>query len=70
MKENKRLICELLADVIRQTMAGEDVEDIQYITPADGIEVASVYLKNGVKMGINVTADSGIAMIRDILRVF
>lgn len=68
MNEDKRLICELFADVLKLTRAGSDIDVIQYMKTPDGIELASIWFMNGAEKTVNVTCDSGIAMIRDIAR--
>ena len=70
MAEDKRLICELLADALKLTRAGSELDTIQYSKTADGIEIAAMHFMNGATINVNVTADSGISMIRDITRAF
>ena len=65
MKENKKLICCLLTQFVKETRAGEDVERITYY---DDSQDAIIIWKSGSRRQVNCYADSGIAMIRDILR--
>lgn len=65
--ESKATICHAFAEALQTTVNGQDVVDIEYHMLADGTEVAFVVFKNGAKKGINITADSGTAIMRDIL---
>ena len=69
--ENKQLICDLLTKAIQATRAGADIQCLEY--DADR-ELVHVYSVNNVANGtgamnsINVACDSGVAMIRDIMK--
>lgn len=63
--ENKQTICDLLLRTLACTRALEDLDKITY---DDKTENVTVRFRGGGRRMINVTADSGVAMIRDILR--
>lgn len=63
--ENKQTICDLLLRTLACTRALEDLDKITY---DDKTENVTVRFRGGGQRMINVTADSGVAMIRDILR--
>lgn len=67
--EDKKLICSLLLKTLQATRAGQDLERLDYEKLDNGDEVVHVGWKNAPSgMNVNVTADSGQALIRDIMR--
>lgn len=68
MGEDKQRICDLLCEALKCTRAGADVMELKYDYLT---EVVAVYFNNNSEepsRKINVACDSGIAMIRDIMR--
>lgn len=68
LHEDKAKICKLFGKLLQYTRFGSDIEDIKYSINENGEETATIYYRNDYKKDINVTADSGIAMIRDITK--
>lgn len=71
MYENKLKICELLLPVLQETRYGSDIVGLEYSSlPGLGKfdEAVRIKWENGYTQIVNVTADSGIAMIDDIIR--
>ena len=69
MTEDKKAICELLCKTLQATRNGADIISIQYTDDyTSGEEYAVITFKNGYAKQICVTADSGTAMILDIVR--
>lgn len=80
MKEDKQKICDSLLEVFKLTRERDNIVSIKYekesseVIDVDGrrIEVhsefANVLYVSGLLQQINVTADSGMAMIRDIMQ--
>lgn len=68
MKENKKKICDLLLPAIQATRNGEDVTALDYVKEETGEEFVYIKFKGGFSYRACVTADSGAAMIRDIMR--
>ena len=67
--EDKKHICSLLLKTLQATRAGQDLERLDYEKLDNGDEVVRVGWKNAPSgMNVNVTADSGQALIRDIMR--
>ena len=64
MREDKQAICDALCKALQLTRSGSDISKIEY--HAEG-EYVTVYYTSG-HININVAFDSGIAMIRDILK--
>ncbi len=69
MREDKAYICHELARLLNITRDGWDIEDIIYERGSDDHELAHIRFDGGHIKTVNVTMDSGVAMIRDIMRV-
>ena len=65
--EDKQNICDLLCKTLKATRNHEDLEALTYIYEL-GIETVVAKWSGGGHKEINVTLDSGEAMIRDILK--
>lgn len=65
MEENKELICEKLTETLKLTRQFSDLEGIAL---ESNEETAVVHWNGGFESRVNVTCDSGSAMIRDILK--
>ena len=66
--EDKKNICSLLTEVLRKTRAGSDLESIDYMVCRSGDEIVTLYFFDADPIDVDVTADSGLAMIEDIIR--
>lgn len=64
IREDKQAICDALCKALQLTRSGSDISEIRY--NAEG-EYVTVYYTTG-HININVAFDSGMAMIRDILK--
>lgn len=65
--ENKQHILKLLLICLQETRAGEDIIGLRLVS--DGYkEYVQISYSTGFGRMVNVTADSGIAMLRDILK--
>lgn len=69
MKENTFIICQRLLKLVQATRAGTNVIDIEYFSNdfTDDAHVDITWANGSVKR-VDVTCDSGIAMIKDVLR--
>lgn len=65
--ENKQEICNLLLKTLKATRYGSDIAEINYYDEGNYGEKAIISYSNGYEIIANVTADSGIAMIEDII---
>lgn len=63
--EDKRRICGRLLETLKLTRQLYDLIDLDYIEEK---ELVVAHFEGGGKKEINVAMDSGIAMIRDIIR--
>lgn len=71
--DDKAAICSELKRLLQMTRAGEDIEDIAYekVTEKEGFaceEYAVITWSSGHKQSVSITADSGKAIITDVLR--
>ena len=69
MKENAFILCQRLLKLVQATRAGADVVDIEYFSNnhTDYAHVDITWASGHTKR-VDVTGDSGIAMIKDVLR--
>lgn len=68
MREDKKKVLKAVLPAIQMTRAGEDVEKLELVTePYEGEHVTIHYI-HGYVSYVNVTADSGAAMIIDVVR--
>ena len=67
MIEDKQKICNLLSETLRATTSHSDLMRIRYEKVNGTCERAVVEYENGCTRIINVSMDSGTAMIRDIV---
>lgn len=65
MEENKQLICDYLTLALQETRGAHDLFSLNYDAEK---EVVTGTFSGGGKVVCNVAADSGCAMIRDIIR--
>lgn len=68
MKENKDLICKMLCEVLRKTSNQQDLKALKYEILDNNEEIVTAEWESGGKRQINVSMDSGTAMIRDIMK--
>lgn len=67
MTENKQEICNLLLKTLQATRHFSDIKNLVY-QEIEGTELVKAIFESGGIKTANVTMDSGIAMIRDILK--
>lgn len=66
--EDKQTIINFLFQTLKQTVAGVDLEAIKYEALANGDEFAIIKYENGYHKSVCISCDSGLALMRDILR--
>lgn len=66
MIENKRMILDALAIALQLTRAYEDLQGITYEVTEGNDEYAVLTFSDRPTLHINITADSGIAIIKDV----
>jgi hypothetical protein len=68
LEEDKQAICIALAETLRLTRYNSDLECLIYEMLDDGTELVTIRWIGGTYERVNVTMDSGTAMIRDIMK--
>ena len=67
MEENKQEICNLLLKALQATRSQSDLISLEYSQDEMlGVERVTAKYADGFTRRIDVTADSGIALIRDV----
>jgi len=67
-REDKREICEKLLQVLQATRHMDDLMDLEYSgTLTCGEEYVTALFRNGSRKTINITYDSGYALIQDVM---
>lgn len=66
MSENKKEIVIRLGILLKATRAGDDIE---MLALSEDENFVTIIWENGYRKNVSVEADSGIAMIRDIIKV-
>ena len=67
MEENKPEIVWDLCKLLRKTRHGSDISMMEYIKEESG-EYVLITFDGGFQRKINISADSGIAIIKDVLK--
>lgn len=65
-RENKQLICDLLCAALKATRDQQDLQSLTYHFNGPDDQMVTIAWSEG-GTSVNVSMDSGIAMIRDIL---
>ena len=69
IKKQKKEICRKLEDLLRSTRAHSDLKRLEYIYHKDTKEEeVLVTYATGFKRKINVSGDSGMALINDVIK--
>lgn len=66
--ENYEAICRELCGVLRRTRFLSDIKSLTHVREPDGRRTVTAEFDGGYRKEINVSMDSGIAMIEDILK--
>jgi hypothetical protein len=67
LKENYQEICDELCRVLKKTRYLPDLAEIRHEYETSGDRTAVCVFEGGFRKRINVSSDSGFAMIKDIL---
>lgn len=69
MEEDMQAICDLFLKTLQATRGGRKVVSLTYAVEP-GRESVTIRFQSGGKQTVTVTGDSGIEMMRDVLRKF
>lgn len=64
MEENKQRICDFFTETLKQTRAASGVRSIDY---DEETEIVTITWRDSSRRRVNVSGDSGIAMIQEII---
>lgn len=65
--ENKANVTQRLLLCLMATRAGADIEEMTYSEGKDR-ELVSIKFRHGSSLHVDVTADSGLALIQDVIK--
>lgn len=68
--EDKNEITKALFQAIKTTVEGVHIKDMRYDKLQNDHETVTIIFDNDYHKTVNVSCDSGIALMRDVLRVF
>lgn len=66
--EDKQEICDLLLETLKATRGGQDIVNLIYAQVTPHEENVRVLYANGTHLNVNVSMDSGIGLVRDVMR--
>lgn len=66
--EDKKKVCDLFLITLQATRQYSDLEALNYERTESGEEVVTAIFEKGGRKSANVSGDSGIAMIKDIIK--
>lgn len=67
MEEDMQLICDLMLRALQATRGGRKIVSLVHAVQP-GKETVTIQFQSGGKQVVTVTGDSGVEMMRDILR--
>ena len=68
-KENKYKFVESLAETLKLTRAGSNIRDMHYEKFDSGTEFVVINFTNQATRTVDVTADSEIAIMQDVIKI-
>lgn len=66
--EDKQEICDLLLETLKATRGGQDIVNLIYGRITQSEENVMVLFANGTHINVNVSMDSGLALVRDVMK--
>ena len=66
--EDKETVVNMLFQTLKQTIAGVDLVEMRYEMLNNYDEIVVLIYENGYRKSVNVSCDSGLALMRGVLR--
>lgn len=66
--ENKEVITQALFQALKTTVEGVNMAEMKYQQLGNGDELVTIIYDNGYRKTVNVSCDSGVALMKDVLR--
>lgn len=66
--EDKEVITQALFNALKTTVEGVNMAEMNYQKLSSGEELVTMIYDNGYRKTVNVSCDSGVALMRDVLR--
>ena len=66
--EDKKQVTQMLFQALKSTVAGVEIEALKYEQLANGDEHVTIKYESGYRKVVNVSCDSGLVLMRDVLR--
>jgi len=66
--EDKATVVNMLFQTLKQTVAGVGLQEMRYEMLNDYNEIVVLIYEDGYRKSVNVSCDSGIVLMRDVLR--
>ena len=67
--ENKELVTQALFQALKTTVEGVNIAEMNYRMLTNGDELVTIIYDDGYRKTVNVSCDSGVALMKDVLRV-
>ena len=66
--EDKEIITQALFQALKTTVEGVNLAEMNYRKLSNGEELVTLVYDNGYRKSINVSCDSGVTLMKDVLR--
>ena len=66
--EDKAVITQALFQALKTTVEGVNLAEMKYQELGNGDELVTLIYDNGYRKTVNVSCDSGVALMKDVLR--
>ena len=66
--EDKAVITQALFQALKTTVEGVNLAEMEYKRLRDNTELVTLIYDNGYRKTVNVSRDSGVALMKDVLR--
>lgn len=66
--EDKEVVTRALFQALKTTVEGVNLAEMEYKRLQDNTELVTLIYDNGYRKTVNVSCDSGVALMKDVLR--